>query len=136
MFSFKTAYFGTMALLQDAHINMPFQSWELRPHKLNSAVLTIIAAIIEIEIEIKVYINVWTERMNWCQMARQMRERALRQPLHVRIAKDTQKIKSSDWPKWRYALLHYVISCILLDQTSFQMVQQMGCPYTNYQPTV
>jgi len=54
MFSFKTAYFGTMALLQDAHINMPFQSWELRPHKLNSAVLTIIAAIIEIEIEIKV----------------------------------------------------------------------------------
>ncbi|XP_052797424.1 dynein axonemal intermediate chain 7 homolog isoform X1 [Mya arenaria] len=53
MFSFKTAYFGTMALLQDAHINMPFQSWELRPHKTNSAVLTIIAAIIEIEIEIK-----------------------------------------------------------------------------------
>ncbi|KAH3877276.1 dynein axonemal intermediate chain 7-like isoform X2 [Dreissena polymorpha] len=53
IFTFKTAYFGTMALLQDAHINMPFQSWELRPHNTNSAVLTIIAAIIEIEIEIK-----------------------------------------------------------------------------------
>lgn len=53
-FSFKTAYFGTMALLQDAHINMPFQSWEIRPHKTNAAVLSIIAAIIEIEIEIKV----------------------------------------------------------------------------------
>lgn len=54
MFSFKTSYFGTMALLQDAHINMPFQSWEIRPHKTNAAVFTIIAAIIEIEIEIKV----------------------------------------------------------------------------------
>ena len=53
-FSFKTTQFGTMCLLQDTHINMPFQSWELRPHKLDSAVLTIIAAIVEIEIEIKV----------------------------------------------------------------------------------
>ncbi|RUS74159.1 hypothetical protein EGW08_018074 [Elysia chlorotica] len=52
-FSFKTTHFGTMCLLQDTHINMPFQSWELRPHKLDSAVLTIIAAIVEIEIEIK-----------------------------------------------------------------------------------
>ena len=43
-----------MCLLQDAHINMPFQSWELRPHKTNAAVLTIIAAIVELEIEIKV----------------------------------------------------------------------------------
>ena len=53
-FQFKTAYFGTMALFQDAHINMPFQSWEIRPHKTNAALLTIIAAISEIEIEIKV----------------------------------------------------------------------------------
>ncbi|KAL3842018.1 hypothetical protein ACJMK2_020090 [Sinanodonta woodiana] len=52
-FQFKTSHFGTMALLQDAHINMPFQSWEIRPHKTNSAVFTIIAAIVEIEIEIK-----------------------------------------------------------------------------------
>lgn len=52
--SFKTLSFGTMCLLQESHINMPFQSWEIRPHKLNSAVFTIIAAIVEIEIEIKV----------------------------------------------------------------------------------
>ena len=45
-----------MALFQDAHINMPFQSWEIRPHKTNAALLTIIAAISEIEIEIKVII--------------------------------------------------------------------------------
>lgn len=53
IFQFKTAYFGSMALFQDAHINMPFQSWEIRPHKTNAALLTIIAAISEIEIEIK-----------------------------------------------------------------------------------
>ncbi|XP_033752163.1 LOW QUALITY PROTEIN: axonemal 84 kDa protein-like [Pecten maximus] len=52
-FFFKTAYFGTFALMQDSHLNMPFQSWEIRPHGTNSAVLTIIAAIVEIEIEIK-----------------------------------------------------------------------------------
>lgn len=54
IFSFKTAYFGTFALLQDSHLNMPFQSWELRPHRTNACVLTIIAAIVEVEIEIKV----------------------------------------------------------------------------------
>ncbi|KAK2188252.1 hypothetical protein NP493_138g01023 [Ridgeia piscesae] len=51
--SFKTNYFGTMALVQDAHINMPFQSWELRPRATNCTILTVIAAIIEVEIEIK-----------------------------------------------------------------------------------
>ncbi|XP_041366067.1 axonemal 84 kDa protein-like [Gigantopelta aegis] len=50
---FKTSRFGTLALLQDAHINMPFQSWEIRPRGLNRAVLTIVAAIVEIEIEIE-----------------------------------------------------------------------------------
>jgi hypothetical protein len=40
-FSFKTAYFGTMALLQDTHQNMPFQCWDIRPHKTNAAVLSI-----------------------------------------------------------------------------------------------
>lgn len=52
-FKFSLSHFGTMCLLQDAHINMPFQSWELRPHKANAAVFTIIAAIVELEIEIK-----------------------------------------------------------------------------------
>lgn len=53
LLAFKTNYFGTMALIQDAHINMPFQSWEIRPKGLNHAQLTIIAAIVEIEIQIK-----------------------------------------------------------------------------------
>lgn len=38
---------------------MPFQSWELRPHRTNACVLTIIAAIVEVEIEIKVIL--WLE---------------------------------------------------------------------------
>ena len=37
-------------------------------------------------------------------MLRQMRESMLRQTLHLRIAIDTKKIQSSDWPKWRCAL--------------------------------
>lgn len=52
-FSFKTAYYGIMALLQDTHQNMPFQCWDIRPHKTNAAVFSITAAIAEIEIEIK-----------------------------------------------------------------------------------
>ena len=52
--SFKTTHFSTLALIQDTHINMPFQSWEFRPHSLNSAVFTVIATIVEMEIEIKV----------------------------------------------------------------------------------
>ncbi|XP_077994228.1 dynein axonemal intermediate chain 7-like [Glandiceps talaboti] len=51
--AFKTINFGPMVCMQDKHINMPFQSWELRPRKANNAILTIIAAIVEVEIEIK-----------------------------------------------------------------------------------
>ncbi|KAI8783653.1 axonemal 84 kDa protein [Biomphalaria glabrata] len=53
IFSFKISHFGTFCLLQDTHINMPFQSWELRPHKLNRCLFTITAAILELEIEIR-----------------------------------------------------------------------------------
>ncbi|CAG5133325.1 unnamed protein product, partial [Candidula unifasciata] len=52
-FGFKTAEFGTFCLLQDSYINMPFQSWEMRPRKINSAVLSITAAIVEVQIEIR-----------------------------------------------------------------------------------
>ena len=52
--TFKTSFFGKMTLVQDAHINMPYQSWELRPRAANTAIFTIIAAIVEVEIEIKV----------------------------------------------------------------------------------
>ena len=55
--SFKTINFGPLACLQDKHINMPFQSWELRPIAENQAKFTVMAAIIEAEIEIKVGLN-------------------------------------------------------------------------------
>ncbi|XP_070553160.1 dynein axonemal intermediate chain 7-like isoform X10 [Ptychodera flava] len=51
--SVKTINFGALTCTQDKHINMPFQSWELRPKQANNALLTIIAALVEIEIEIK-----------------------------------------------------------------------------------
>jgi cancer susceptibility candidate protein 1 len=51
--TFRTCYFTTFALLQDSHANMPFQSWELRPRGANHCQLTIIAAVVEIEIQIK-----------------------------------------------------------------------------------
>ncbi|XP_072171689.1 dynein axonemal intermediate chain 7 homolog [Diadema setosum] len=51
--SFKTIKFGPLACIQDKHINMPFQSWELYPLGVNHTRLTIIAAILEVEIEIK-----------------------------------------------------------------------------------
>ncbi|EDO43086.1 predicted protein, partial [Nematostella vectensis] len=51
--SFKIADFGPIATVQDLYLNMPFQSWEIRPCKQNSCLFTLIAAIIELEIEIK-----------------------------------------------------------------------------------
>ncbi|XP_063960514.1 dynein axonemal intermediate chain 7-like isoform X1 [Lytechinus pictus] len=53
LLSFKTIKFGPLACIQDKHINMPFQSWELFPLGVNHARFTIIAAILEVEIEIK-----------------------------------------------------------------------------------
>ena len=55
--SFKTMQFGTFTFMQDIHINMPFQSWEIRPKGLNNCLLTLIAAIVELEIEVKVRFN-------------------------------------------------------------------------------
>ena len=43
-----------MALIQDMQINMPFQSWEIRPRSTNCTLITVIAAIVEVEIEVKV----------------------------------------------------------------------------------
>lgn len=51
--SFKTINFGPLACIQDKHINMPFQSWELRPLGSNHTKLTVVSAILEVEIEIK-----------------------------------------------------------------------------------
>jgi len=48
--------------------------------------------------------------LKWCPMLQQKQETLLRQILLVRIANNTQKIQSSDWPTWRCALWRYVIS--------------------------
>jgi len=53
--SFKTNEFGVFSLSQDGHLNMPFQSWELKPKDIDSSLLTITGAIVEVEIEIKVH---------------------------------------------------------------------------------
>lgn len=51
--SLKSRKFGTFCLMQDLHVNMPFQQWELRPLGQNHCMLTITAAIAEVFIEIK-----------------------------------------------------------------------------------
>jgi len=64
-----------------------------------------------------------------------MTEIMLCQTLQMSIAKDVQKIQSSDLPKWR-ALWCYVIFCLLFDQVPFNMVWKIGCwyfiSYNNY----
>ncbi|VDP88090.1 unnamed protein product [Echinostoma caproni] len=40
----RTSVFGTMAIFQDFHINMPFQAWELRPLPLRSSQTAVLAA--------------------------------------------------------------------------------------------
>ncbi|KAJ8392335.1 hypothetical protein AAFF_G00076990 [Aldrovandia affinis] len=51
--SFKMDSFHTFTLLQDAYANMPFESWELRPLGMNSALLTISGGLTEVSITIK-----------------------------------------------------------------------------------
>lgn len=41
-------------MIQDTHINMPYQSWELRPLDVNKVLLTVITVFTEIQIQIKV----------------------------------------------------------------------------------
>nr|XP_005992340.2 PREDICTED: protein CASC1 isoform X1 [Latimeria chalumnae] len=53
MMSFRMNTFYHFTLIQDTHLNMPYQSWELRPNNNNEAVLTVFAALIEIEIQIR-----------------------------------------------------------------------------------
>ena len=42
-----------------------------------------------------------TQNLKWCLCPTKRRESSLRQTLQVRVTSDTQKIQSSDWPKWR-----------------------------------
>lgn len=63
-----------MAFFQDAYMNFPFQSWEMRPLGKNHCCLSIIAAVVEVEIEVrgdKCYVmrgeddakNAWAENL-------------------------------------------------------------------------
>ncbi|XP_025021940.1 protein CASC1 [Python bivittatus] len=51
--SFKMNGFFTVTLLQDAHLNMPYQCWELLPIGPDKAVLTILTTFAEVQIHIK-----------------------------------------------------------------------------------
>ncbi|XP_066489869.1 dynein axonemal intermediate chain 7 [Tiliqua scincoides] len=52
--SFKMNRFYTVTLLQDAHVNMPYQSWELQPKGTDEALFSILTTFAEVQIEIKV----------------------------------------------------------------------------------
>ncbi|KAM6216304.1 dynein axonemal intermediate chain 7, partial [Rhynchocyon petersi] len=54
LITFNLDTFGPVTLIQDTHINMPYQSWELRPLDVNEVLLTVITVFTEIQIRIKV----------------------------------------------------------------------------------
>uniref|UniRef100_A0A8C5MCP3 Dynein axonemal intermediate chain 7 n=1 Tax=Leptobrachium leishanense TaxID=445787 RepID=A0A8C5MCP3_9ANUR len=51
--SFKMDAFHTFTLIQDSHLNMPYESWELRPCGSNHVALAISSTFTEILLEIK-----------------------------------------------------------------------------------
>ncbi|NWX07126.1 CASC1 protein, partial [Caloenas nicobarica] len=51
--TFAMSAFYTVALLQDAHLNMPYQAWELRPTGMDEAILVVAAVFATIQIHIK-----------------------------------------------------------------------------------
>ncbi|KAM8973933.1 dynein axonemal intermediate chain 7 [Pelodytes ibericus] len=51
--SFKMDSFHTFTLLQDSHLNMPYESWELRPNGTNQVSLSITSAFTDIQLEVK-----------------------------------------------------------------------------------
>ncbi|XP_070610474.1 dynein axonemal intermediate chain 7 isoform X2 [Erythrolamprus reginae] len=51
--SFRMNGFFTVTLLQDAHLNMPYQAWELQPVALNKAIFSVLTTFAEVEIHIK-----------------------------------------------------------------------------------
>ncbi|ERE66112.1 cancer susceptibility candidate protein 1 [Cricetulus griseus] len=53
LLTFNLDTLGPVALIQDAHINMPYQSWELCPLDVNRVVLTVTTLFIELQIHIK-----------------------------------------------------------------------------------
>ncbi|XP_032329355.1 protein CASC1 isoform X6 [Camelus ferus] len=53
LITFSLETFGPVTLIQDAHVNMPYQSWELRPLDVNKVLLTVTTVFTEIQIQIK-----------------------------------------------------------------------------------
>nr|XP_032645657.1 protein CASC1 isoform X3 [Chelonoidis abingdonii] len=51
--SFEMDTFYTITLIQDAHLNMPYQSWELRPNGTDELLFTIVTAFAEVQMQIK-----------------------------------------------------------------------------------
>ncbi|XP_061216104.1 dynein axonemal intermediate chain 7 isoform X4 [Neopsephotus bourkii] len=51
--TFKMGAFYTVALLQDAHINMPYRGWELQPTGVDEALLIVTTVFAMIQIQIK-----------------------------------------------------------------------------------
>ncbi|XP_012903266.2 dynein axonemal intermediate chain 7 isoform X6 [Mustela putorius furo] len=51
--TFSLETFGPVTLIQDAHINMPFQSWELTPLDVDQVLLTVTTVFTTIQIQIK-----------------------------------------------------------------------------------
>ncbi|XP_039203321.1 dynein intermediate chain CFAP94, axonemal isoform X2 [Crotalus tigris] len=51
--SFRMNGFFTVTLLQDAHLNMPYQAWELQPVGPDRAIFTILTTFAEVQIHIK-----------------------------------------------------------------------------------
>lgn len=54
LITFTLDTLGPVTLIQNAHILMPYKSWELRPLGVNEAILTVTTAFTEIQIQIKV----------------------------------------------------------------------------------
>ena len=52
--TFEMRAFYTIALLQDAHLNMPYQAWELQPTGTDEALLIVTTVFATIQIQIKV----------------------------------------------------------------------------------
>ncbi|KAF6338995.1 hypothetical protein mRhiFer1_002120 [Rhinolophus ferrumequinum] len=53
LISFSMESLGPVTLIQDTHIHMPYQSWELRPLDVNKVLLTVTTVFTEIQIQIK-----------------------------------------------------------------------------------
>ncbi|XP_069706358.1 dynein axonemal intermediate chain 7 [Phaenicophaeus curvirostris] len=51
--TFEMGAFYTIALLQDAHLNMPYRAWELQPTGVDEALLTVTTVFATVQIQIK-----------------------------------------------------------------------------------